>query len=342
MQLHFILFVLGAGIAFLVGHNGRAIGNRLGLLDFPDGEGGRKLHANITPLVGGLAVIVAALLAVAVLWGQDVPESHRALLGWFATTVTGMYLIGIADDRFGLTARFRLGMAGALLLLAIARVPQFNLGFLLFTGQDQLILLSGLAGLAFTLLCLVGLLNAVNMADGKNGLVIGQALIWSLIMGVRLPDWLLPLVAAVAGALVVLFYFNMKGRLFLGDGGSYVLSAIFGLLAIVGWNEGFADFRVDDIALIFAVPVFDTLRLMVQRTLRGTSPFTAGSDHLHHYLGARWQWPRPLPWVLGLVAIPNLGAILLPGTAPYWLAVTFIGYITLLAIARLGVVRTVP
>lgn len=334
MLFSLIAFALGAAIAFVVGHYARLIGARLGLLDFPDGAGGRKLHANVTPLVGGLAIIAAAVAAVALLWGWDLSASQQALLGWFAITASAMYLIGIADDRFGLSARFRLGMATVVLLLAILRVPSFKLGFLLFTGQDELILLTGAVGLGFTLLCLVGLLNAVNMADGKNGLVIGQALIWSAVMCVRLPAWLVPLVAMIAGALLILFCFNMKGRLFLGDGGSYGLSAIFGLLAITAWNEGFADFRVDDIALIFAIPVFDTLRLMVQRVLCGTSPFTAGTDHLHHYLGARWRWPGPLPWVLALVAIPNFGAILLPGTAPFWLAVSFAGYVCLIGVAQ--------
>ena len=86
----------------------------------------------------------------------------------------------------------------------------------------------------------------------------------------------------------------------------------------------------DDVALIFAVPVFDTLRLIVHRLAKGKSPFTPGRDHLHHYLYARWGWPRPLSWVLMLVAVPNLLAILLPGTGIIWLGVTLIGYLGLL------------
>jgi UDP-GlcNAc:undecaprenyl-phosphate GlcNAc-1-phosphate transferase len=185
-------------------------------------------------------------------------------------------------------------------------------------------------GISFTLLCFVGLLNAVNMADGKNGIVIGQALIWSAILMLRLPPTMVPLISAIAGALAVLLVFNMKGRLFLGDSGSYGLSAMFGLLAIYAWNHGFADMRADDVALIFAIPVFDTLRLIVWRTMQGKSPFTPGRDHLHHYLYARWGWPRPLPWLLALVAVPNLAAVAFPGTALVWLALTFIAYFALL------------
>ncbi len=320
---------LGSLVAFLVGHFAQPLGKALRLLDFPDIVGGRKLHADITPLVGGLGVIGAALLAIAALVVLQAPPASAATLLWFSITVFGMFVVGAADDRFGLTAPFRLAFGTALLLLAIAQVPDFQLNFLLFAGQGQLVLMPGLIGVGFTLLCLVGLLNAVNMADGKNGLVIGQALIWAGVLMVRLPAEMLPLMVAIAAALAVLLYYNMRGRLFMGDGGSYGLSAMFGLLAIYAWNRGFADMHADDLALIFAVPVYDTLRLIVHRIAVGKTPFTAGRDHLHHYLYARWGWPRPLPWVLALVAIPNLGAILLPGTGVIWLGVTFIGYLAL-------------
>jgi len=320
---------LGSLVAFLVGHFAQPLGKALRLLDFPDIVGGRKLHADITPLVGGLGVIGAALLAIAALVVLQAPPASAATLLWFSITVFGMFVVGAADDRFGLTAPFRLAFGTALLLLAIAQVPDFQLNFLLFAGQGQLVLMPGLIGVGFTLLCLVGLLNAVNMADGKNGLVIGQALIWAGVLMVRLPVEMLPLMVAIAAALAVLLYYNIRGRLFMGDGGSYGLSAMFGLLAIYAWNRGFADMHADDLALIFAVPVYDTLRLIVHRIAVGKTPFTAGRDHLHHYLYARWGWPRPLPWVLALVAIPNLGAILLPGTGVIWLGVTFIGYLAL-------------
>ncbi len=330
MVLHLLLPVLGASFALLVGLYARPLGTALGLLDFPDEDGGRKLHAGVTPLVGGLGVVGAAVLATLVLLLVDGPETDRSTLLWFLVTVVGMFLVGLSDDRFGLTAGTRLAIASAILLSAIVQVPDFSVTFLLFAGQSELLLLPTAVGIGFTLLCLVGFLNAVNMADGKNGLVMGQALVWSAVLHVRLPDAMEPLILAIAGALAVLFVFNMQGRLFLGDGGSYGLSAMFGLLAIYAWNSGFADMHADDVALIFAVPVFDTLRLIVHRAAQGKSPFTPGRDHLHHYLYTRWGWPRPLPWVLALVAVPNALALLLPGTGVIWLGVTLAGYLLLL------------
>lgn len=332
MQAALLTFGLGALVALVVGVWAMPIGQALRLLDFPDPAGGRKLHATITPLVGGVAVVLAALVSGLLLL-PGVEGSQRAMLLWFLFTVSGLFLVGAMDDRFGLGARTRLAIASAFLLAAIAQVPDFSVAFLLFAGQQDLILFPPLLGVAFTLLCFVGLLNAVNMADGKNGIVIGQALIWSTILMLRLPSDMLPLITGIGGALAVLLVFNMQGRLFLGDSGSYGLSAMFGLLAIYAWNHGFADMRADDVALIFAVPVFDTLRLIVWRVSQGKSPFTPGRDHLHHYLYARWGWPRPLPWLLALVAIPNYLAILFPGTGIVWLVFTFCAYFGLIWLA---------
>lgn len=318
----------GAGIAFVIGHSADRIGRALGLLDFPDPAGGRKLHARVTPLVGGLAVLLAALA------GLLVPGVGAGFdRAWFAIAAIGLFATGVADDRFGLTAPFRLLFATGLLALVLLQVPDFRLAFLLFEGQRELLVFPTLAGIGFTLLCLIGLLNAVNMADGKNGLVIGQAIVWAFVLLFRLPPEQAPLVATIGGALVVLFWFNWHGRLFLGDSGSYALSAIFGLIAIHAWNNGFAAMRASDVALIFALPVYDTIRLILHRLASGRTPFTPGRDHLHHYLHARWGWPRPLPWVLLLVLLPNLGALLVPGTGLFWLGVTLVGYLALLRLA---------
>ena len=328
-QLAFMFF-LGALAALLVGWKADAIGGKLGLVDFPDVSGGRKLHARPTPLVGGIALVLALAASVGLSLLFFDQSGGQETLVWLLASVLGLFLVGTLDDRFELSARIRLASASLVLLAALSQVPDFSVSFLLFSGQSSLLLMPNLLGIGFTLLCFVGLLNAVNMADGKNGLVIGQAIIWSFVLLVRAPNSTVPVVAAVTGALLVLFYFNMQGKLFLGDGGSYGLSALFGLLAIHAWNHGFADMRADDVALIFALPVFDTLRLIVYRLAQGKSPFTPGRDHLHHYLYARWGWPRPLPWVLALVAIPNAAAILLPGTGVIWLFVTLVGYFALL------------
>ncbi len=323
----------GAVIAWLVGANAGAIGKALHLLDYPDTAGGRKRHSVVTPLVGGIAVAAAAV-ASALLASQlsgAVPALH---LAWLAVAVAVMFAIGAADDRFHLSPLLRLAAAVAVLLLVLAEAPDFGVTFLRFAGDDRIWMLDGW-GAGFSLLCLVGLLNAVNMADGKNGIVSGMGLIWTVVLAFHVAPAMLPVLAATGAALALTWRFNMAGRLFLGDGGSYAMSALFGLVAIHAYNHDFEVMRADDVAVLFAIPVFDTVRLMAVRALRRRSPFEGDRDHLHHHLHARLGWPRGLWIYLALVAVPNAGALLVPGTGLFWLMLAFAGYAMVMATTRL-------
>jgi UDP-GlcNAc:undecaprenyl-phosphate GlcNAc-1-phosphate transferase len=320
----------GAAITLLVGLLARPIGTALGLLDWPDVNGGRKRHARVTPLVGGLAltlsVVMAAMVSGKLMLASDV-VGHD--LGWLAFAVGMMFLIGASDDRFHLSPVLRLLAAMVVLVLVITSAPDFGLAFLHFGGSETLLLLGSL-GTVFTLVCLLGLLNAVNMADGKDGVVIGLGLIWSTVLAAHLPAPYWPVLAATGAALLVLLWFNMKQRLFLGDGGSYALSALLGLLAVLTYNHGFEGWRADDVAVLFSVPVYDTIRLLVVRVLHGRSPFEGDRDHLHHHLHAALGWPRGLGVYLGMVVLPNAAALLMPGTGWFWLLASLGIYVAVL------------
>jgi UDP-GlcNAc:undecaprenyl-phosphate GlcNAc-1-phosphate transferase len=323
--------ILALLIALVVGTQAQAIGQFFGLLDYPDVDGGRKRHAGVTPLVGGIAVAAASVsAALLAMWFAPPPTLH---LGWLAGAVATMFLIGAVDDRYHLSPIFRLSAALMVLIMVISQAPDFGLAFLRFSGQDALILL-GRWGDAFTLLCLVGLLNSVNLADGKNGIVIGMGLVWTVVLAAHVPVAMLPVLAAVGVALLVIGWFNMAGRLFLGDGGCYAISALFGLLAIYAYNHDFETMRADDVAVMFAIPVFDTIRLMTTRILQRRSPFQGDRDHLHHHLHSRIGWPRGLYVYLAMVALPNLAILVWPGTGLLWLGVSFAFYVGVMVATR--------
>lgn len=314
-------------LSLVIGSKAGPLGRWLGLMDYPDPLGGRKRHDHVTPLMGGTGVVIStvtAILLTRLVFGEVSPvvDSH---LSWLGITVFCLYLIGLMDDRFALSPKIRLILAVGLLLVVVVHAPDFSLSMLRFTGQDTTSFLGRFAD-AFSLLCLVGLLNAVNMADGKNGLVISLSLIWSFVLAWHAPEPILPVISAAIAALAVMLWFNMRGQLFLGDGGSYGISALFGLLAIYIYNHGFPTLRADHIAIMFAVPVFDTIRLMTVRMARGQSPFAGDRDHLHHHLAYRWGWPRGLLIYVALVGVPNLLTLLLPSGALLWLLGSFASY----------------
>ena len=319
---------LGVLIALFVGLNAMKIGVALGLLDHPDGA--RKIHARVTPLVGGFAVagasVVSAVL-VAVLTG-DV-----RLIG-LGVAVALMFVIGAIDDRKHLPPLLRLGAAILVLSLLLGLLPVFAIGELRFGGVSTVWVLPGLAGIAFSLVCLVGLLNAINMADGKNGIVIGFGMVWTIVLAFHAPPLLWPVLAAAGGALAVTWWFNLRSKLFLGDGGSYSLSALYGLAAIFIYNSPDATMNAGDAAVLFAIPVFDTVRLMVVRAMNGRSPLEGDRDHLHHHLYARIGWPLGLWVYLAMIAAPNFGALIWPDMGLGWLGISLVLYVLVMGATR--------
>ncbi len=326
--------LLALALSLAIGRHAMTIGRFLGVLDWPDPEGGRKRHDTVTPLVGGIAVVMSVLGALGVMAIIDPRWTGLTAMHmrWFALAVFAMLATGMADDRFGLGPRLRIVFGLVVFTLVALNAPDFRVGFLSFGGAGQVWII-GVGETVFTVACLVGLLNAVNMADGKNGLVTGLALLWTLLLWLAAPPALSPVCAALAVSLAIVFAFNMRGQLFLGDAGSYGISAIVGLLAIYVYNHEFALWHAERVALLFALPVLDTLRLITARTLRGGSPFAADRDHLHHHIAFRWGWPRGLAVYLALVAVPNLAVLALPKAGMALLLVSALAYMAVLVLS---------
>jgi UDP-GlcNAc:undecaprenyl-phosphate/decaprenyl-phosphate GlcNAc-1-phosphate transferase len=279
---------------------------KLGLMDVP---GDRKLHATATPLLGGLALTCVILpLSIGAVFLQVAPSYQQSALLYVMATFA-IALIGMADDRHSLSARDRILLA-FLVFGSIAIVdPLFNVRVLVFSSPYfEIGLITWPIAVLFTAVCCVGLVNAVNMADGKNGLVIGLCLGWLIILSHRCPEPLYPLVLLLGTGLAVLLIFNLRGWLFLGDGGSYGFATAIGLLTIAIYNSpgplaGRA-LAAEEAMLIFSIPVIDSFRLTFVRLRRGQSPMTADRDHLHHHLQRKFGWPGGLFVYLTLALVP--------------------------------------
>lgn len=292
-------------MAILLCFNAQRICISLDLMDIP---AGRKKHAAPTPLMGGV-VLLGAFVPVALICIVAFASERwlGSVLIWVGC-VSVMALVGLGDDRHSLSPRLRLIISFAVFAAAAAVDPTFNVRVLDF-NIPPLTLGLGTWWLAviFTVICCVGLLNAINMADGKNGLVLGLSLGWVAILATRAVGPLLPLIGLLAGVLAVLFVFNMRGKLFLGDGGAYAIATAIGLLAIMIYNtpgiETLRAVSADELVVLFLVPVADSFRLSYKRLRQGRSPMSADRDHLHHHLQDRLGWPAGLGiyWVSAML-----------------------------------------
>lgn len=285
----------------------RKIGHGLRLLDVPS-RNGRKHHARVTPLVGGLAVVVP-LVAMAVF--LTATTGFAPLYTVLALTSAAFLVLGLVDDRRSVPPAWRLLLSVAICLAGVAYVPGLEIRFLMFDFLPETLFLDEWS-LFFTILCLVGLQNAINMADGKNGLVIGMSLIWVVLLAAHAPAHVLPLLLTLGIGLSVALVFNLRGLLFLGDSGTYGLSTMLGLTTIYVYNVNFTSLPAELVALWFLVPVLDCIRLMVTRVLSGRSPFSPDRNHLHHILMRLMPPWWGLASYLAAVGLPCALAFLFP------------------------------
>jgi UDP-GlcNAc:undecaprenyl-phosphate GlcNAc-1-phosphate transferase len=307
----------------------RPIGHMLRVLDVPC-RNGRKKHRRVTPLVGGMAIMLPFIILGSVETALFQTPLYFGLL-ILSVAFLGM---GFLDDRGHLAPSLRLTIAGVTCLGVVIVVPDLRLAELDFAFGSTATVPVWLS-CAFAVLCLVALQNAVNMADGKNGLVIGLSLIWVGALAAYAPSQLTPILVVLAVGLCITLVFNLRSKLFLGDAGSYALSVVIGALTIYAYNThagafGTRSLTADGVALWFLVPVLDCARLIVSRVLQGKSPFSPDRNHLHHLLSQRLSSQKALICYFVLVGAPIALSIAVRAVAPvlviaeaatYWIVV---------------------
>jgi UDP-GlcNAc:undecaprenyl-phosphate GlcNAc-1-phosphate transferase len=146
--------------------------------------------------------------------------------------------------------------------------------------------------------------NAVNWADGQNGVVTGMFSIWAACLMIVTGGTTANIAVAMFEMAVVTFLFNMAGRTFLGDAGTYGVSFVFGILAISAHNRW--GVSVETIIVWFFIPIMDCLRLIVTRARQGQAPSDADRDHFHHRLQDRIGKTAGLCTYLGVVGASSL------------------------------------
>lgn len=286
----------------------------LSVMDMPSGEGGHKRHSSPTPAVGGviLAIVGGAIGLGSVPW--ILPLSGRDQFIWLVPLafVLATMVVGFLDDRRHIPAASRLVLgfvlSGALLFL----VPELQVQRLAF-GPTGFEIAVGWFAPPFTVLCLLVLQNAVNMADGRNGLILGMSMIWCVFFMFHMPPPMLPATWGVLACLLVLFFFNWRGRLFMGDCGSYGLASFFGLIALALHGSAFGTVRTAEVVLLFLIPALDLLRLIMVRLANGRSPMAPDGQHLHHLLDRVIGWNAGWLAYMTLMAVPVIVYQFLPG-----------------------------
>ena len=257
------------------------------IVDNPDA---RKLQRRPVPVLGGACVYFGTVMALCIAnLFFDCSDLFPIMCA-----MTIMLCVGIVDDIIDLSPSLRFFIE--ILVVGVALCPNDymidSLHGLWGINEISVYLAAPLAIVAG-----VGIINAINLVDGVDGLSTGYCMMASTLFGIMaalVQDWPMLIMAVIAvGALIPFFLHNVFGKytkMFIGDGGTLFMGVLISVFVMNMLNSEplYVEYVARGMGLIpftvavLAVPVFDTLRVMSMRMLRGNSPFKPDKTHLHH------------------------------------------------------------
>jgi UDP-GlcNAc:undecaprenyl-phosphate GlcNAc-1-phosphate transferase len=263
------------------------IAPRLGLVDHP---GGRKEHAAVTPLIGGIAIAGAAAVGLSL-----APLAYAWPL---ALCIVIIMAVGVADDIHEIAPlpKFVLQAVAVLVMVYVAGVQLHTVGNLIGfrpIGMWYFVV-------PMSVFAVIGVINSINMIDGIDGHTAGVAVVaFAAYAFVARESGMWPqyqILVALTGAAVAFHLlnarwpWNKRARTFLGDAGSMLVGFLLGWFAIDlsagngSVTDGTRTFPPICALWVIVIPLCDCVSLMLRRRKAGRSMFVADRQHLHHYL----------------------------------------------------------
>ncbi len=288
MHTYLISFVAATIASALFTPLARAIAFKFNIVSVP---GGRHIHGRSIPRMGGLGIFLGAVSPFTALYFTgsirevlNDTEEMRALGLLFGGAV--MFAVGLLDDVKGVRALHKLSAQ------IVAAVIAWKFGFridtvgLPFLGEFNF----GVLSLPATVLWIVGIINAVNLIDGLDGLAAGVVFfagVTNFVVAYLTGTVFIAVVMAVlAGAVLGFLFFNFNpARIFMGDSGSYFLGYILAACSIAGpLQKASATISIVVPLVALGVPIIDTLLAIVRRFLERRPLFSPDRGHIHHRL----------------------------------------------------------
>lgn len=246
----------------------------------------QKFHIKPTPRIGGLAIFIALIVA----WVFAEKEIKQIL---YIIILAGMpaFIVGFAEDitkKMGISVRL---LATMLTAYTAIWVSNYSITRVDVWGLDEL-LKYRLVSIAFTILAISGIANAINIIDGFNGLVGMMAT--AAFIGLSIISWSVGdrslSVTLIIMAFIIFGFFLINwpfGKIFMGDGGSYLIGFTLGWMAVllIERNNTISAFTA---LLICMHPISEVLISIYRRMKKNTSPSKADKLHFHSLLNQRY------------------------------------------------------
>jgi len=264
-----LIFVLTLGAVYLLSR----LAPKLGLLAEP---GEHRLHQESTPMVGGLAMYIGLICGLLLIDTSFAPLLPSLFL---------MCAVGALDDRYKLPSwlRFIAQAIAASAMVYFSGSELLSLGALK-PGQEVVL---GHWSVPMTVFATIGVINAINMSDGIDGLA-GSLVVLILIALLFITGTNSNLILIIAFAVAGFLFWNLRifrssAKMFMGDAGSTMLGLLLAYL-LIECSQIEQGIKPVTALWLTAIPLIDAVAVLIVRPLRGKSPFAADRIHYHHQL----------------------------------------------------------
>ena len=278
LWLNIIILILSTSIII----NIKKIPNNIIIYDYPDND--RKIHTFPVPLLGGI-IFFFSLIPNVIIFYEDLNFGFRLLIS-FIFLSSFFLILGMIDDKSSLSPVKKTFTILIVLFLVIPLNDKLIINKLFFEDFSLVINLYQ-ANIFFTIFCVYFFFNLINFSDGANGVTLSLGIFWLIIFiifGSINNNFLIFLLLS----LILILLFNLKGKIFLGNSGSSLISIVFACLFIINYNLDYS-LKCDEIFLLMFLPAIDCIRVTLVRIINNRSPFHPDNNHFHHLLINRFS-----------------------------------------------------
>lgn len=272
--MKFIYLLLSiTSINFIIFKNLKKISKFINLYDKPNKK--RKIHSVPIPSIGGIILVINLVLVGLINVFFKILDFNYLVFFFYALVI---FFIALIDDILDILPYKKFFLISLVIFF-----------FLLF-NNDKLIsriifdfyylsIENYFISFFITWLCVMLLMNALNLYDGVNGQLATYAIFVFAIFLYK--NIFFDLSFFILFFLLFFLYNNLRGRIFLGDNGSFLIGFVIAFIVIS--NNSTANYLTGEkIFLLMFLPGMDMFRLFVERLIKRQNPFTADSSHIHH------------------------------------------------------------
>lgn len=265
-------------IHFLV-KNRNLIGKFLQVLDHPNKD---KIHISTTPLIGGFGIVLFSIIMIFLL---PINYFDSVVITLFIYSYI-FFLVGYLDDRVNLNAYLKLFIS-IIILITLFYFSEILVIKKIYVGILNKYFFLDKTAIIFSILCILLLINSLNLIDGINGLASGFSTLWLICLSFLVTDNIRILFLFLSFFMMLNTYQIIKGKYFLGDSGALFLGSLISLVTIFTYNTLLSQniiISIEKIFIFFMIPGIDMFRLFILRLANKKDPFKKDLTHLHHLI----------------------------------------------------------